>query len=108
MAFRVVQNWNIRAQELGLCKPGEGAELVRSGATALGGRIPVNPSGGLISLGHPLSASGVRVVADITRQLRGQAGPIQVDGARIGLAQMQGGAVTGLAAAAGSIQILSA
>ena len=94
-------------EELGLCKRGEGAALLRSGATALGGRVPVNPSGGLISLGHPLSASGVRVVVDIARQLRGQAGNMQVPNAKMGLAQMQGGAVTGLRAAACGIQILA-
>ena len=94
-------------EELGLCKRGEAAALLRSGATTLGGRVPVNPSGGLISLGHPLSASGVRVVVDIVRQLRGQADKIQVPNAKVGLAHMQGGAVTGLVGAACGIQILA-
>lgn len=86
----------IRYEDLGLCKRGEGLELLRSGATRVGGRIPVNPSGGLLSLGHPLSASGVRVVAEITLHLRGQAGERQTPNAKVGLAQMQGGGAVGL------------
>lgn len=97
----------IRYEDLGICKRGEGIALLRSGATTLGGRVPVNPSGGLISLGHPLSASGVRVVVDIARQLRGQAGKAQVPGAKVGLAHMLGGVVTGLEAGACGIQILA-
>lgn len=97
----------IRYEDLGLCKRGEGIALLRSGATTLGGRVPVNPSGGLISLGHPLSASGVRVVVDIARQIRGQAGKAQVPGAKVGLAHMLGGVVTGLEAGACGIQILA-
>lgn len=96
-----------RYEDLCLCKPGEGVELLRSGATELGGRIPVNPSGGLLSLGHPLSASGVRVVAEIALQLRGEAGKRQVEGAKVGLAHMLGGAVTGLEGGACGIHILA-
>lgn len=96
----------IRYEDLGLCKRGEGAELLRSGATTLGGRVPVNVSGGLISLGHPLSASGVRVVVDIARQIRGQAGKAQVTGAKVGLAHMLGGVVSGLEGGACGIQII--
>jgi len=97
----------LRYEDLGLCKRGEGVELLRSGATELGGRVPVNPSGGLLSLGHPLSASGVRVVAEIALQLRGQAGKRQVEGAKLGLAHMLGGVVTGLEGGACGIHILS-
>jgi benzoylsuccinyl-CoA thiolase BbsB subunit len=97
----------VRYEDLGLCKRGEGAGLLREGATTLGGRVPVNPSGGLISLGHPLSASGVRVVVDIARQIRGEAGKMQVQNAKVGLAHMQGGSVTGLAGGACGIQILA-
>jgi benzoylsuccinyl-CoA thiolase BbsB subunit len=79
---------------LGLCKKGEGMDFIRSGATKLGGKIPVNPSGGLQAMGHPLGASGVRVVQDITKQLWGEAGPVQVEGAKIGLAEMLGGLVS--------------
>ncbi len=81
---------------LGLCEPGEGVAFARSRAVELGGRCPVNPSGGLLSMGHPLGASGVRVVNDIARQLWGEAGENQVEGARVGLAQMLGGVLTGI------------
>ena len=96
----------IRYEDLGLSRPGESADLLRSGATALGGRVPVNVSGGLISLGHPLSASGVRVVVDVARQIRGQSGSAQVEGAKVGLAHMLGGVVTGLEGGACGIQII--
>lgn len=97
----------VHYEDLGLCKPGEGVGLLRSGATSLGGRIPVNPSGGLLSLGHPLAASGVRTVADVTNQLRGRAGDVQVPEARVGLAQMLGGVVNGMDVAAASVHILT-
>ena len=96
----------IHYEDLGLCKPGEGIELLRSGATQIGGRIPVNPSGGLQSLGHPLSASGARVVCDIVLQLRNQADKRQIPGAKVGLAQMLGGLANGLEAGACGIHIL--
>jgi benzoylsuccinyl-CoA thiolase BbsB subunit len=97
----------VHYEDLGLCPTGEAIGLLRSGATSLGGRIPVNSSGGLLSLGHPLSASGVRVICDIVEQLRGLAGPRQRDGARIGLAQMLGGHINGLEMGAASIHILA-
>lgn len=97
----------VHYEDLGLCRPGEGIEFLRSGATAIGGKLPVNPSGGLLSLGHPLSASGVRVVCDITEQLRGQAGKRQIANAKVGLSQMLGGMVNGLEAGACGIHILS-
>lgn len=81
---------------LGLCKPGEGVAFARSGAVELGGRCPVNPSGGLLSMGHPLGASGVRVVIDVARQLWGEAGTNQVKEAKVGMAQMLGGVLTGV------------
>lgn len=96
----------VHYEDLGLCRPGDAVGLLRSGATALGGRIPVNPSGGLLSLGHPLSASGVRTVCDIVQQLRGDAGARQTPDARIGLAQMLGGNINGLEMGAASIHIL--
>jgi benzoylsuccinyl-CoA thiolase BbsB subunit len=97
----------MRYEELGLCKRGEGVEFFRSGATEMGGKIPVNASGGLLALGHPLSASGVRVVAEIALQLRGQAGKRQIPNAKVGLAHMAGGWVAGLeAGSAYSIHIL--
>lgn len=81
---------------LGLCEKGRCVDLMRSGATKLGGKIPVNPSGGLQAMGHPLGASGVRVVKDITQQLWGEAGAIQVEGAKVGMAEMLGGLVSGI------------
>jgi len=86
----------LRYEDLMLCEPGEGVQLLRSGATKIGGRIPVNPSGGLLALGHPLSASGVRTVCEVVLHLRGQAGARQTPNAKVGLAHMLGGLVTGL------------
>jgi len=97
----------IHYEDMGLCKPGGGVELLRSGATALGGKIPVNPSGGLLALGHPLSASGVRAMCDVALQLRGQAGKMQVPGAKVGMAQMLGGLAVGLESGACGIHILT-
>jgi len=77
-------------EELGLCPPGGAAALLESGATELGGRLPVNPSGGLLSKGEPLGASGLGQVVELVRQLRGEAGPRQVPGASVGLAHTVG------------------
>jgi len=81
----------VHYEDLGLCPPGEGGRLLDEGATELGGRIPVNPSGGLLSKGHPVGASGVGQVVEIAWHLRGQAGERQVENARVGLAQIMGG-----------------
>ena len=97
----------LRYEDLGLCKVGEGIRLLRDKETWVGGRIPVNPSGGLLALGHPLSASGVRVVAEIVLHLRGQAGDRQTPNAKVGLAHMLGGSVAGLEAGACGIHILA-
>jgi len=78
-------------EELGLCAPGEGPSLLASGATELGGRVPVNPSGGLLSKGHPVGATGCAQLVELTEQLRGRAGARQVEGARIALAENAGG-----------------
>ncbi len=78
-------------EELGFVPPGEGGPAAENGLTALGGRIPVNPSGGLKSKGHPVGATGVAQVAEIVTQLRGEAGQRQVEGASVGLAQNMGG-----------------
>lgn len=77
-------------EELGLCEPGEAASLLLQGATSLGGRLPVNPSGGLLSKGEPLGASALGQVVELVRQLQGEAGPRQVEGARVGLAHTVG------------------
>ncbi|MBT2395293.1 lipid-transfer protein [Streptomyces sp. ISL-100] len=73
-------------EALGMCGEGESGKLVESGATTYGGRWVVNPSGGLISKGHPLGATGLAQAAELTWQLRGEAGVRQVAGARVGLA----------------------
>ncbi|MEV0973971.1 lipid-transfer protein [Microtetraspora glauca] len=72
-------------EALGMCPEGEGGTLAESGATTYGGRWVVNPSGGLISKGHPLGATGLAQCAELTWQLRGEAGARQVDGAKVGL-----------------------
>jgi acetyl-CoA acetyltransferase len=86
-------------EQFGLCDLGGGGELVESGATQLGGRIPVNPSGGLLRKGHPVGATGLAQVTELTEQLRGQSGKRQVPGASLGMAQNGGGSVGGDAAA---------
>jgi acetyl-CoA C-acetyltransferase len=78
-------------EALGLVERGKGGEAARSGFTKLGGRIPVNTSGGLKSKGHPVGATGIAQTIEIFEQLRGEAGERQVDGAEIGLAQNMGG-----------------
>ncbi len=75
---------------LGLCKSGEEAQFLRSGATTLGGAVPVNPSGGLLSKGEPLGASGLGQVYELVQQLRGHAGPRQVPNARVGVGHVMG------------------
>jgi acetyl-CoA acetyltransferase len=93
-------------EEFGLCKPGEGGPLVESGATKIGGRIPVNPSGGLLRKGHPVGATGLAQVNELVEQLRGQSGPRQVEGARVAMAQNGGGQI-GADAAAMCVTILT-
>lgn len=80
---------------LGLCAMGEGGHAAESGVTSLGGRLPVNPSGGLESKGHPLGATGLGQVYELVTQLRGEAGARQVAGARIGVAENGGGFLAG-------------
>ena len=94
-------------EELGLCAPGDGAKLLQSGETDLGGRVPVNTSGGLLSKGHPVGATGCAQLVELTNQLRGRAGDRQAEGARVGLAQNGGGSL-GTDAAAMSVTILEA
>lgn len=80
----------IHYDNLGLCAEGEAGRLIDSGETALGGRIPVNVSGGLLSKGHPLGATGIANVYEVVTHLRGEAGARQVEGARIGLTHVVG------------------
>lgn len=78
-------------EDLGFCKKGEGGPYAASGATAIGGRTPVNPSGGLKAKGHPLGATGAAQAYELFLQLRNEAGARQVAGARVGLAHNVGG-----------------
>jgi len=82
-------------EALGFCRPGEGGRLIDEKATEMTGRIPVNPSGGLLSKGHPVGATGVAQIVEIVSQLRGNCGERQVAGARIGLTHCTGGGVAG-------------
>lgn len=82
-------------EALGFCAKGEAARLLEDGETSLGGRIPVNPSGGLLAKGHPIGATGVAQIVEIVNQLRGRCGPRQVEGARVGLTHCTGGGVSG-------------
>jgi len=93
-------------EELGFCDRGEGGPFAEAGHTKLGGKIPVNTSGGLESRGHPVGATGVAQVAELVRQLQGKAGLRQVEDARVGLAQNGGGAI-GVEAAAMAVTVLS-
>jgi acetyl-CoA acetyltransferase len=77
-------------EDLGLCGEGEGVKLLRDGATALGGRVPVNVSGGLASFGEAVPAQAIAQVCELVRQLRGEAGDRQVVGARVGITANQG------------------
>jgi acetyl-CoA C-acetyltransferase len=81
----------VNYEDLGLCGRGEGGVLLESGATAAGGDIPVNISGGLQSCGHPVGATGVRMMCELTDQLLGRAGDRQVEGAKLGAAHTLGG-----------------
>ena len=88
-AFTIAEILHYEA--MGLCPPGEGGRFVSEGRAELGGEVPVNPSGGLLSRGHPVAATGLAQVYEVVMQLRGEAGPRQVEGARIALAHCAGG-----------------
>jgi len=77
-------------ENLGLCKDGDAGRMIDTGEVALGGRIPVNVSGGLLSKGHPLGATGIANIYEVTTHLRGEAGKRQVEGARLGLTHVIG------------------
>jgi acetyl-CoA acetyltransferase len=93
-------------ESLGLCAKGDGGKLVEAGDTALGGRVPVNTSGGLLRKGHPVGATGIAQIVELTEQLQGRSGPRQVDGACVGLAHNGGGTI-GTDVAALCVTILS-
>jgi acetyl-CoA C-acetyltransferase/acetyl-CoA acyltransferase len=81
----------VATEGLGLFEPGTGGLAAERGWTSLGGKVPVNPSGGLKAKGHPIGATGAAQIAEVVTQLRGEAGPRQVDGARVGLTHTLGG-----------------
>lgn len=95
----------IVVEELSLCKPGDAPGLLRAGETRLGGRLPINPSGGLQSKGHPLGATGLGQIIELVDQLRDRAGLRQAEGARLALAENAGGYI-GPDAAVATITIL--
>jgi acetyl-CoA acetyltransferase len=97
----------IAYEQLGLCAKGDGGRHVESGASRLGGRQPVNTSGGLLRKGHPVGATGVAQIVELTEQLQGRSGKRQVEGARLALAQ-NGGGKKGNDAAAMVVTILQA
>ncbi len=94
-----------QAEMMGFCDIGEGGRFVESGATMIGGKIPINTSGGLVSKGHPVGATGLSMIYELVTQLRGDAGERQVKGAEFALAE-NGGGVMGFDEAACSVTIL--
>ena len=97
----------IAYEALGLCSTGEGGRLVDTGDTAIGGLIPVNTSGGLLRKGHPVGATGIAQIVELTEQIQGRSGDRQVEGATVGLAHNGGGTI-GTDAAAMCVTIVSA
>jgi acetyl-CoA C-acetyltransferase len=79
-------------EALGFCEPGKGPQWLRDGGPMPDGEVPVNPSGGLKCFGHPIGATGCRMLYETTKQLQGRADGIQVEDARLGLANNLGGA----------------
>jgi acetyl-CoA acetyltransferase len=94
-----------QCEMLRFCPEGEGGKFVESGATGPGGKLPVNTSGGLVSKGHPVGATGLSMLAELATQLRGEAGARQVEGAKVALAE-NGGGVIGMEEAVASVVIL--
>ena len=92
-------------EALGFCDEGDGPRLVRERATMLGGPLPVNTSGGLVSRGHPVGMTGVAQLVEATIQLRHEAGDRQVEGARVALVQNAGGDI-GNVGAASAVHVL--
>ena len=94
-----------QTEQMGFCPEGEGGPFAESGATAIDGKIPINPSGGLMARGHPIGASGLAQIYELVTHLRGEAEKRQVDGCRIALAE-NGGGFLGMGEAAMAIHIL--
>lgn len=97
----------LRVEGLGLFEQGSYPRAVERGEANINGRLPVNPSGGLIGKGHPLGGTGVAQVVEIVRQLRGEVGDRQIEGAKVGLAHCRGGKAVGIEGAACTVQILT-
>ncbi len=97
----------VQSENLGFCERGAGGWLAEQGTTRLGGRIPVNPSGGLVSKGHPVGATGLIQIHELVAQLRAEAGARQVQGARLAMAE-NGGGLWGVEEAATTVTILEA
>ena len=95
-----------QAEMLGFCPDGKGGVFIESGATTLGGDLPINTSGGLVSKGHPVGATGLSMIYELTQQLRGEAEERQVESARVALAE-NGGGVIGFDEAACVVTILT-
>jgi acetyl-CoA acetyltransferase len=95
----------MEVEALGLCELGGGGPMAENGESRIGGRLPVNPSGGLESKGHPIGATGLGQIYELVTQLRGESGQRQVDGARIAIAQ-NGGGIVGIEEAVTAITIL--
>ncbi len=94
-----------QVEMMGFCEIGQGGKFIGDGHTMLDGKIPVNTSGGLVSKGHPVGATGLSMIHELTAQLRGEAGARQVEGVRLALAE-NGGGVMGMEEAAACITIL--
>jgi acetyl-CoA acetyltransferase len=97
----------IQMENLQLCAEGQSGNLAESGVTTLGGKLPINPSGGLESKGHPIGATGLGQIYELVSQLRGEAGRRQVEGAKIAI-QENGGGLWGVEEAAAHVAILEA
>ena len=95
----------VQVENMGFCARGEGGSLAERGETKLGGKIPVNTSGGLLSKGHPIGATGAIQIHELVTQLRGEAGKRQVEGARIAAAE-NGGGFFGIEEAATVVTVL--
>ncbi len=96
----------IHYESLGFCQKGEGGRFVEEGKSEIGGKVAVNPSGGLLSKGHPLGATGVAQVVEILWQLRGDAGKRQVSGPKVGMAHTMGGPIPELEVGSCAVHIL--
>ena len=97
----------VRLEALGVLPEGEGARLTASGHTAIDGPVPVNTSGGLLARGHPVGATGVAQICELSWQLQGVAGDRQVESAKVGLAYCKGGTTPGTDGASASVVVVS-